>query len=89
MSIGAYIPDAIRNFPYSSFGSGGGSAAFWPEDTAGIFKGHYGGREWLVSEGGDSWNRQYAIYIDLAGAGIPVAHENRPASISAMVCITF
>ena len=84
MSIGTYISDAIRNITGEIVGGiqmavfNLGRGVFYGQDETPRLAQNPNGHTGFLRN----------IFFD-AGLVVPVSHENRPASISAMVCITF
>ncbi|MDR2731414.1 MAG: hypothetical protein LBB81_11030 [Treponema sp.] len=82
-AIGAYIGDAIRNIT-GQFDIGNnsdddtfGQGAFTIDDGQGYGGGLYPG-----------WSKWKLFCFD-ASRVVPVSHENRPVSISALFCISY
>jgi hypothetical protein len=83
-AIGAVIGDAIRNI---RGGSGYNYGRYDNNTFWGVIKGRGGpmGRADPIISGG---NLADCFEIDLTGA-VPTAHENRPISISFLICISY
>jgi len=86
---GDFIGDAIRNFNGKFLGLFGGNSTvvFWAADNGLFYGGNNGGgyipAGFVYSDGG---NRE--LHFDPARV-VPTSYENRPASISALVCISY
>jgi len=83
--IGDHIGDAIRNFT----GSLQFSASNWTlaAQGGGVFSGKNSGGVASINPSGNTTG-YYNLNFDPSLA-VPVAHENRSASISALVCISY